>query len=317
MATIPIPVILGPTATGKTSVGIELARLLNGEIISVDSRKVYRGLPIGTATPKGEWTGDSYVVKGIAHHLMSFLKPDQFYTAGDFAKDAERLMNGILNRGKRPILVGGTGFYLNALLKGLPELPERDENMRLQLEERSAKEGSAALHAELVELDPEAAQGLDPNDRQKIIRALEVCLITNEPFSKWKRTPRKASARPLVIMGLEMDKGLLEKRIETRSRFMEQGGMIDETEAIIKEGFPTACPALTSFGYKEAVQVIQGTLPRSQFLPLLIKGTKAYAKRQRTWFRTQVRPLWFPCDETTESASIAMKMKAFLENPII
>lgn len=311
--TLTIPVILGPTASGKTSVGIELAKLIDGEIISVDSRKVYKGLSIGTAVPEGAWAEGAYVVKGIPHHLIGHLAPDEPYTAGDFAKDAEKLIQDILRRGKTPVLVGGTGFYFKALEKGLPGVPQGNLAMRDRLFKRLKHEGLSVLYAELKSLDPKAAAGIQPNDKQKTMRALEVYYLSGKPFSSWKEEIVQPSAHHFAVMGLLFSKPLLEKRIEDRSKRMEERGMIEEAAALIKQGYSRDCPALASFGYKEAVQVIFNELPRHEFLPQLIHGTKSYAKRQRTWFRTQVSPKWFECDEESRKEEIALKMRAFLE----
>lgn len=306
-----IPTILGATASNKTSVGIILAKEIEGEVISVDSRKVYQGLPVGTATPKGQWNGKEFLVEGVPHHLMGFLNPDQPYTAGDFARDAELLINRILERGKVPILVGGTGFYFKALQKGLPQLPNRDEAFRDKVTARIEKDGLTSVYEELKTLDPVAAQAIGPADPHKIIRALEVTELTGQPFSSWKEAPRRKSAHEFTVMGLHFQKEVLEKRIEMRSRQMVEKGMIEETAAVLNQGYSKFCPALLSFGYREAVEVVEGILPRDQFLDRLIKGTKAYAKRQRTWFRTQVQPTWFDCDENPNNEELAMKMKAF------
>jgi tRNA dimethylallyltransferase len=312
MSTKPlIPVILGATATGKTDAGIELAKMIDGEIVSVDSRKIYKGLPVGTATPEGIWKDDALHVEGIPHYLISCLPPDRPFTAGDFAQQTDTLIEKIFQKGKIPILVGGTGFYFKALSVGLPALPPRDPSMRDALMAQIEKSGSTSLHETLKQADPLAASAISVNDKHKIVRALEVIQLTGQPFSSWKDAERKASPHSFLVFGLHMDKNLIDKRIEQRSRRMLKEGMIDETEAVLKKGYPKHCPALASFGYKEAVQVLEGTLARSEFLPLLIKGTKAYAKRQHTWFRTQVKPVWIDCAENTSANEISLKMKAF------
>lgn len=308
-----IPVILGPTASGKTKCGIELARLLNAEIISVDSRKVYEGLKIGTATPAGEWRDGVYWVQGIAHHLMGHLKADHPYNAGDFADDAARLIEEILKRGKCPLIVGGTGFYFKALQKGLPVLPKRDEEFRKNLENEMTALGPERIHERLKAIDPVSALGISDKDRHKIIRALEIFHLTGRPFSEWKSRTEKKSHHQFTVLGLDFEKEVLNQRIEVRSKKMFDEGMIEETKNLLDQGYSPECPALVSFGYKEAVQVIQGKIKREDFLPLLIKGTKAYAKRQRTWFRTQITPTWFMCDETSKAAEIALKMSDFLK----
>jgi len=308
-----IPVLLGPTASGKTNIGIELAKKIDAEIISVDSRKVYKHLPIGTAMPRGRWVEGAYYVHNIAHHLMGTLSPDDFYTAGDFAKEATELITQIIARKRKPLLVGGTGFYFKALQQGLPSLPARDSSLRDEIEDRMIQQGLPVLYEELTRLDPEAAKAISSQDRHKIIRALEVFHLTGEPFSTWKQKPKRPSPFHFVVMGLQFDKEVLDNRIEARSQKMVEHGMIQETERVLLKGYPKTCPALSSFGYREAVNVIEGTLPEKEFLPRLIKGTKAYARRQRTWFRTQIQPQWFPCDEKEKKEAIAMKMYDILK----
>lgn len=307
-----IPVILGPTASGKTSVALRLAALIGGEIVSVDSRKVYRGLPVGTATPPGEWRGGTYVVDGIPHHLTAFLDPDQPYTAGDFAADASRLIADIISRNRVPVLAGGTGFYFKALQQGLPALPPRDPAIRVELERTMERDGAAAMHRSLAAIDPDAAAAIPEGDRHKIIRALEVARLTGRPFSEWKHAQRSPAPFRFLVMGVDFRKELLDHRIEARSRRMAEGGMIEETSALLSAGKSPDCPALASFGYREAVQVVEKKMDRGEFLARLIRGTKLYAKRQRTWFRTQVKPAWFMCDEASDKDEISVRMKALL-----
>lgn len=307
-----IPVILGTTATGKTAIGITLAKEINGEVISVDSRKVYKGLPIGTATPKGTWENNIYRVNGIPHHLMGHLSPDNPYTAGDFAKDAERLMGEIISRNRTPVLVGGTGFYFRALFQGLPKLPARDNNIRSKLASQIEKEGLDSLFNELEKADPLAAKKISKGDSHKIIRALEILELTGLPYSSWKNLNLNPSKFSYEVMALRMDKDETLKRIEKRSRQMLKDGMIEEAEAVIKAGHSKTCPALLSFGYREAVEVIEGTLSKEDFLTRLIKQTNAYAKRQRTYFRTQIKPRWIEYTGSADIREISLKMNGFL-----
>jgi len=310
-----VPVILGPSATGKTKAALSLARLLNGEVISVDSRKVYQGLPIGTATPAGKKRGHAYRVDDIDHYLMSHVPPDQLYTAGDFRKEAEQCLDDISSRGKTPILAGGTGFYFKTLQFGLPELPLRDETLRHLLEEKIEREGALALHSQLKTVDPTAATHIDPSDRHKLIRALEVYERTGQPYSTFKRKSRPGSKYIFKVFGLRVDKDKLEKKIEQRSQLMVERGMLEETRALLETGgVPPTAPILQSFGFREAVQVAQGQMSADEFLPLLIKGTKAYAKRQRTWFRTQVSPHWIDCEPDTPGDVISAKIIDILDS---
>lgn len=307
-----IPVLLGPTASGKTSVGIALAQRLNGEIISVDSRKVYRGLRVGTATPAGFWRDRAYVVDGVPHHLMDFLDLNRRYTAGDFARDADRLIGEIQGRGRVPILVGGTGFYFNALSRGLPAVPPGDEAIRRELEEKAKRAGWPSLHDELTRIDPDAGAAVSPNDRYKILRALEIWNATGRPPSEWKRTRSRPPPHRFAVMALDMPKETLERRIRERSARMIEEGMVDETARALKDGYAETCPALSGFGYREATDVVAGRLAPDAFLPALIKGTIAYGKRQKTWLRTQTKPVWFPVSAASTRDSIALKMNDFL-----
>jgi tRNA dimethylallyltransferase len=312
-----VPVLLGPTASGKTSVGIALAKLVDGEIISVDSRKVYKGLKVGTATPEGTWDDGVYKVDDVPHHLIGNLEPDQPYTAGDFARDAEALIKDIFARGKTPLLVGGTGFYFKALQKGLPQLPKRDDELRAQFTCRIEENGLEDLHKELRGVDPLAANAIGTQDRHKLIRALEIYYLTGKPFSFWKNTEMPAALYTYAVMALLYPKQQLDERIDERSKKMAEEGMIEETAALLKQGFSKTCPALSSFGYREAVQVVEGKMTAKQFLPSLIQGTKAYAKRQRTWLRTQVAPHWFEINQHSTKEQVALKMKHFLDSELV
>jgi len=308
-----IPVILGPTACGKTSIGIEIAKNIGGEVISVDSRKIYKGLPIGTATPKGTLRGNQFMVQGVPHYLIGTLSPDQRYTAGDFAKEANSLISQIKKRGKTPVLVGGTGFYFKSLQKGLPALPTRNEDIRIEIENNIESAGLSKIYRQLSDIDPGSAARISKNDRHKIIRALEIYRLTGLPPSQFKDEKlHRKSLHPFVVMGLRFPQALLEDRIKRRSRKMVEEGMIEETESLIKAGHSKSCPALTSFGFKEAVQAIEGKITRDEFLDKLVRGTVAYAKRQRTWFRTQVQPTWFECDENSTAKEISLRMSGFL-----
>ncbi|MFN0116751.1 MAG: tRNA (adenosine(37)-N6)-dimethylallyltransferase MiaA [Elusimicrobiota bacterium] len=311
-----IPVLLGPTASGKTSIGILLAKELNAEIISVDSRKVYKGLKIGTATPEGIYKNNTYIVEGIPHYLIAHLNPDEAYNAGSFVRDATELIKDIQSRGKLPLLVGGTGFYFKALESGLPDLPQAQIKMRIEIQKRIQSEGTTELYNEFKAKDPEAAEQIHPNDRHKIIRGLEIIHFTGEKYSSYKNQKKK-SPFDFITMALTWPKDLLDQRIKERSAQMEREGMLEETEKILSNGFPYDCPALVSFGYKEAVQVIRGEIPRSEFLPLLIRGTIAYSKRQKTWLKTQTQAKYFECDLSSKKREISLKMRDFLETQSI
>jgi tRNA dimethylallyltransferase len=291
--------IVGPTASGKTVLGLRLAREQNGEIISVDSRQVYQFLPVGTAQPTD--TG------GLPYHLINFLDPKESFSAAQFAERAKSLIQDIAARGKTPILVGGTGFYFRALTEGLAPLPSADPEIRSELRRIADEMGRLFLHDELTRVDPHAAQKIPANNIQRVIRALEVFKLTGKPISKWheehQRVPssglrpsspsgRGISSESLSIIGLYPGKEVMEQRIRDRAAWMLDNGMIDEAQSLLKRGYPETCPGLTGLGYPRVVAYLKGTLKRDELLTLLIQDTRQYAKRQMTWFRNQMKVEW-------------------------
>jgi len=303
--------IVGPTASGKTDLGLRLARENDGEIISVDSRQVYRDLSIGTAKPAGAWVQQIYRVQDIPYHLVDFQDPDNVFSAADFVQQAEEKMTEIRARGKRPILVGGTGLYFKALVEGLAPLPPSNKALRAGLKTLAEKKGRTFLHAELAKADPEAAQRIPANNIHRVIRALEVYELTQKPISQWHRehqanlkqtnpspppSPlskgRGNTGEGLKMIGIEMPREDLHRRIEKRCADMLKNGMIDETERLLKKGFAPDCPALTGLGYKRVTAFLNGRLSREDLLALLTQDTRQYAKRQMTWFRHQAQVTW-------------------------
>jgi tRNA dimethylallyltransferase len=291
----PLLAVVGPTASGKTELGLQLALEQNGEIISVDSRQVYKFLSIGTAKPKGHWVDDHYIVNGIPYGLADIWDPGQPFTAAEFVRLAQPRIAEIQSRGKRPILVGGTGLYFKALFEGLAALPERDDTLRAELRAFAESHGRPALHAELVKVDPEAATAIPPNNIQRVIRALEVHRLTGKPISRWHQEHQDTQkTRPLNVewVGIALPREELNKRIQRRAEQMLDEGLIEETHALLQRGYTPGCPALTGLGYPRVIAHIQGTLSRADLLKMLIQDTRQYAKRQMTWFRHQAHVQW-------------------------
>jgi tRNA dimethylallyltransferase len=286
--------IVGPTASGKTTLGLQTAREQAGEIISVDSRQVYRLLAIGTAKPQGTWTVDgsrtTYVVQGVPYHLVDIWDPDQPFTAADFVLLAREKIEQIRQRGKRPILVGGTGLYLKALTEGLAPLPPRDESLREELLAVAEKKGRPYLHAELTKVDSAAAKAIPANNIQRVLRALEVYRLTGKPISQWHREHQseKPKHTPAEIIRLDPPREELHRRIVARCETMLEQGMIEETRTVLKRYKPN-CPALTGLGYPRVLDYLNEKISRKQLLELLIQDTRQYAKRQRTWFKHQLK----------------------------
>ncbi len=282
-------VILGPTASGKSALAIELAKQLAGEIVSCDSVAVYRHFEIGTAKPTREDRAS------IPHHLLDVAEPDEAFTAGEYSRRARAAINEIAQRGKLPIVVGGTGLYLRALLEGLFPGPQRSEELRERLRERAAERGSPYLHRILSRLDLTAAARIHANDAPKLIRAIEVCLASREPMSElWQQRGRDSlTGFRILRLGLNPERQQLYERINARAQQMFESGLVEETESLIKQyGQQKSVTALDSHGYKQAVQFLRGELTREQAIAVTQQGHRNYAKRQMTWFRREPDVAW-------------------------
>ena len=284
----PLPllvVILGPTGSGKTSLSVTLARQFDGEIVSCDSVAVYRGLEIGSAKPSAEQR------QQVPHHLLDVVTPDAFYTAGDYSRDARAAIAGIAGRGRLPIVTGGTGLYLRALLQGLFPGPQRSAPLRDRLLRIAETRGPGGLHRILKRLDPASAARIHSNDVAKVIRAIEVTLAASRPMSEaWKEGREALSGYRVLRVGLDPERGPLYERINARARAMFTQGLVEETrELIARYGRP---PALGSLGYRQAAQYLAGELTLEQAITDASQGHRNYAKRQLTWFRREPDVCW-------------------------
>jgi len=285
-----IPVLVGPTGAGKTALALEWAQRENREVISADSRQIYKGMTVGTAKPAGAWEDGAYTVDGVRHRLMDFLDPREIYNAGLFARQANALLKEGIAAGRRFVIVGGTGLYIKALTDGLAPLPGRDEDLRRELTARADREGRAALHAELAQVDPAAAAKIPPNNIARLVRALEVFRLTGRPISVWqKETP--PSPFNFEWWGLRLAKDALDVRLKTRCHAMADG-LIEETRALLTQGVAPEAPGFQSLGYPSAVRLLGGKLSRADFDQLFFLETRRYAKRQMTWFQANARIKW-------------------------
>jgi tRNA dimethylallyltransferase len=279
-------VILGPTASGKTSLSLSLAERLRGEIVSCDSVAVYREFEIGTAKPARE---DRV---RIPHHLIDIVAPDEVFTAGDYSRIARQAIKEIHLRDHLPIIVGGTGLYLRALLEGLFPGPARSEELRLRVRERAAERGPQYLHKVLQRLDRAAAVAIHPNDLSKMIRAVEVCLTSRQRMTElWEKGRTPIQGFRILRLGLNPDREALYHRINTRARQMFEHGLIEETQRLLAN-YGDRARALQSLGYKQAVQHLRGQLSLEQAITLAQQGHRNYAKRQMTWFRREPDVQW-------------------------
>lgn len=272
--------VVGPTASGKTGLAVELAKEFNGEVISADSMQIYKGMNIATAKPTKE------EMQGIAHHLIDFIEPNETYSVAQYVEDAKKCINDIISRGKIPVIAGGTGLYIDSLINGIDfgEVPD-NSRIRKELNDRMEKQGSKALLDELKEIDSETASVLHENNRGRIIRALEVYYLTGETISEQKRKSRlNGSEYDALYICIEYsDREKLYERIEKRVDIMVEAGLLNEAEDYIHLGDDTT--AKQAIGYKELKPYFKNECTLNEALDNLKKETRHYAKRQLTWFR--------------------------------
>lgn len=280
-------VICGPTASGKTALSIELAKKINGEIISSDSMQIYKYMDIGTAKPsKGE-------MQGIKHYLLDFVEPNQRYSVAEFKKDAESAIEEILAKGKIPIVVGGTGLYVDSLIYGIEYQDiELDEKYRQELEERTQKEGLEKLYDEAKKIDPQAMEKISKNDQKRILRVLEIYKATGKNKTEQEIQSRKNGVKyDYKVFAINLDREILYDRINKRVDIMIEQGLIQEVEKLLKRYsvFPTAMQGL---GYKEVAEYLQGITSKEEMIEKLKMETRRYAKRQITWFKKNKQTIW-------------------------
>jgi tRNA dimethylallyltransferase len=278
--------VAGPTGSGKSDLALAIAEKFNGEVVNCDSLQVFRYFDIGTAKLPIEER------RGIPHHLIDIVDPDELFTAGEYARLARETIAGITARGRLPVVAGGTGFYLRALLDGLFEGPTRDQPLRDRLTSREARR-PGSLHRLLTRFDREAARKIHPNDIPKVTRALEVCLVTRRPVTELFRTGRDALRGYRTLkLGLLPDRDALYARLDPRCALMFENGLVEEVRRILAMGYPPASKPFESHGYKQALQLINGELGPRDAVFYAQRNTRNYAKRQITWFRREPELVW-------------------------
>jgi tRNA dimethylallyltransferase len=298
-------VILGPTASGKTALSLALAEKFGGEIVNCDSVAVYRDFEIGTAKP-------STAERARApHHLFDIADPTEEMTAGEYARRARGVLAEIAARGRLPIVVGGTGLYLRALLEGLFAGPQRSEKLRERLRARVSERGSAYLHKILLRLDRASAGKIHANDAPKLIRAIEVCLASRQKMSDlWQQGRDPLRGFRILRLGLEPERTALYDRINVRAARMFEHGLVEETESLVSK-YGAAVRPLTSLGYRQAVQLLHGELTKEQAVQAAQQSHRNYAKRQMTWFRREPEVRWlrgFGDDAAIQSEALRIVM---------
>lgn len=287
--------LLGPTAVGKTEIAIQLAQHLNAEIISVDSRQIYRQMDIGTAKP----TPDEQ--QAARHHLIDCVDISQTFSVADYQSLADTAIADIQNRGKQVLLVGGAGLYFRAVVDGLFEGPGADAAFREQLEQEAAQHGVNVLHERLRACDPTSAERIHPNNVVRVIRALEVYELTGTPMSEHQQQWQHQNQRyPFIAFCLTMPRALLYSRIEQRVDVMLANGLVAEVESLLAAGYARDSIALRSFGYKELIAYLDGKCTYLEAVAQLKQNTRRFAKRQLTWFRKDTRIQWIDRNSTPD-----------------
>lgn len=275
--------IVGPTASGKTALSLEVARALEGEIVSMDSRQIYRGMDVGTAKV------DATARAAVRHHGLDLLDPDERYSAGRFARDVRRWIREIRARGHVAVLVGGTGFFLRALMEPVFREPPMDGARREALRRYLAAQERNRLAAWVRRLDPERAELAVQGGPQRMSRALEVALLTGRPLSRWHReAPPDGEALTGLVVVLDVPPDELDRRIAKRVRRMVEDGVLEEVRALLDRGYGADAPGMTGTGYRELARHLAGDITLDEALALVERSTRRYARRQRTWFRNQL-----------------------------
>ncbi len=312
----PLLVIVGPTGVGKTAVAVRLAAALPIEVVNADSRQVYRGMDIGTGKPTAEERA------ALVHHLIDVVAPDERYHVARFRADALGALGDIRGRGRLPVVVGGTGLYVRALLKGLRPAPPADPMLRQELEADLGAHGAPALHRRLAALDGEAARRLHPNDRVRVIRAIEILMRRGHPDPEGDAAADWSRGVPgwrLLMVGLSQSREALGHRLAERVRQMIARGMMDEVKRLLATGYDESLPAMGGIGYRQFAAALRGRLALEEAARLMIRDTVRYAKRQMTWFARDPEIRWIDVDKagglpgTTESILKAITQEGLIE----
>lgn len=303
--------LVGPTGIGKTSLSDSIADNLPVEIISADSRQIFKYLDIGTAKPPKK------ILDKTPHHLISFLRPDEHFSAGMYSKMSRKIVDQIFKRKRIPFVVGGSGLYIKALIEGFFELEIRDKKIRASLRHRLLDEGTEVLYNELKKYDPELAANIQPNDKQRILRGLEVFLTSGQKLSTLQEQPSVPPNFQPVIFGIRCDRKLLYQRINNRVDEMMQEGLLNEVVDLKKKNLSADLNALNTVGYKEVFEYLENITGYNEMVELIKRNTRRYAKRQMTWFNKNKNIRWKDIDANTDFVELATEIvKEFEESKL-
>jgi tRNA dimethylallyltransferase len=290
-----IVIIIGPTATGKSILAARLAVAFEGEVVGVDSVQVYKGVDAASGKPTRA------VREAVRHHLIDVADPRIDFSAGDFSRLARKAVEDIHRRGKLPVLAGGTGLYLRAVLRGLADMPGRNDKLRKVLSGLEERRGEGSLYFMLEHLDPEWAKGLSSRDTQRIVRALEVALVTGRPLSEWvAKQPFQEDIYPSIKIGLRLPQDVLTARIETKVEEFFDCGLVEEVGRLLEAGIPREANCFKALGYREVLRYLSGEMSLDETKTLVKANTRRYSKRQLTWFRREPGVSWFELGENPE-----------------
>jgi tRNA dimethylallyltransferase len=303
----PLLVIVGPTGVGKTAAAVALGRRVPLEVISADSRQVYRGMDLATGKPTAEEQ------RAVAHHLIDVVEPDDRYHAARFRADAEATIADVRGRGRLPVVVGGTGLYVRALLRGLDPAPPADPDFRRELAGVAAREGRAALHARLVAVEPALARRLHPNDEVRIVRALERVRAGSPVGDAQVRWRGGATPWQVITVGLALERRELARRLAERAEAMVAAGLLDEVRRLLARGYGPELSSMQGIGYRQFVEVARGHLTAGEALALMQRETVRYAKRQETWFAREPGVDWIDTAAAGGSGGVAAAIETQLK----
>lgn len=303
-----IAVILGPTGVGKTDLSILISKKIPVEIISADSRQIYKLLDIGTAKPSPQ------ILNEIPHHFINYLDLDQYYSAGQFGKEARKKIMQIFARGRIPLIVGGSGLYIRALLKGFFEGNVINHEIRQSLKKRLEEKGLKALYKELMELDRESASKIHPHNSKRVLRALEVCLVTGKKFSSLQK--KKTSPIPYRILkfGINKSRNKLYQDINSRVDLMFQNGLVSEVTRILELGYDINLNSINTVGYKEVIRFLKGEIDQNTCIEQVKQNSRRYAKRQLTWFRAEKDIQWYVIENSEDLIIVASDIVKAISN---
>lgn len=303
---IKIVALVGPTAVGKTEISHELAEKFSFEIVSCDSMQVYRGMEIGTAKPSPE------EIEKYNYHMIDVVSPDYHYSAGEYARDADKVIEGIANRGAFPLVSGGSGLYLDALIYGISSMPKANLDFREKLRQEAVQKGSAFLHKLLKEIDSASAEKIHPNDLNRIIRAMEVYYLIGEPMSEIQKIEKNAKKYEHLIIGFNRQRDELYERVEIRVDRMFEEGLVEEVRALLDEGYSSQLSSFQALGYKEVAEHLKGKFSLEEAKEKVKKNTRNFAKRQMTYFRKNKDIKWFDPGSEDDIIAVFGEIKKFL-----